>query len=124
MTQQEAARLEAALLSACAEGEPDMGPTPLDRFFDKVDGGDCWLWTGALDRGYGKFFPAGKTVRAHRWLFEQLVGPVPDGMDLDHLCRVRACVNPDHLQPVSRRVNLNRGAGTSHRRSRSQQLVG
>jgi len=91
------------------DGDADFPPgSTLDRFFTKVEVGDCWLWVGATDRGYGKFYPHRKTVRAHRWLYEQLVGPVPAGMDLDHLCRVRACVNPDHLEVVTRSVNLAR----------------
>jgi hypothetical protein len=70
----------------------------------------CWLWTGSHDRnGYGQF---NKTT-AHRWVFEKLRGPLPPGDELDHLCRVRSCVNPDHLEPVSRRENVLRGTSNA-----------
>lgn len=61
--------------------------------------------------GYGQFWANGKNRRAHRVAFELLVGPIPEGQTLDHLCRVRACVNPAHLEPVPVRENLLRGVG-------------
>lgn len=78
-----------------------------ELFFNNVDkSGDCWIWTAAIDRGgYGRY----KHKAAHRVSYELLVGPIPQGLDLDHLCRVRACVNPSHLEPVTRRENLLRG---------------
>jgi len=70
----------------------------------------CWLWIGHIQKaGYGTFAPAGRTILAHRYAYEILVGPVPLGLDLDHLCRVRRCVNPKHLEPVTRLVNVQRG---------------
>jgi hypothetical protein len=91
-------------------------PTP-DRFFEKVDAGDCWLWTGTLaGGGYGWFLADGKSTPAHRWAYEYLVGPIPDGLDIDHLCRVRRCVNPDHLEPVTRIENVRRGYSSTHQR--------
>lgn len=89
-----------------------MDARTADRFWSKVDaGGDCWLWTGAKQKsGYGKFSaPGGKTVLAHRFAYGALVGAIPQGLTLDHLCRVRRCVNPDHLEPVSAIENANRG---------------
>lgn len=82
------------------------------RFWAKVDAeGDCWVWTGALsDTGYGSFAPAGKAKSAHRFAYESLVGPIPVGLQLDHLCRNRACVNPDHLEPVSATENTRRSS--------------
>jgi hypothetical protein len=72
--------------------------------------GPCWLWTGGLDgKGYGQFGLGGKHVRAHRFAYELLVKPIPAGLDLDHLCRVITCVNPAHLEPVTRQVNRQRG---------------
>lgn len=70
----------------------------------------CWLWTGALVRGYGRVgIPATRrTMPAHRYYWERVNGPVPDGLEMDHLCRVRACVNPDHLEPVTRSENMRR----------------
>lgn len=82
----------------------------LKRFAARVVvDGDCWLWAGEIGRsGYGYFYEIKKHV-AHRWYYEQTVGPVPDGLELDHLCRVRHCVNPDHLEPVTHAENVRRG---------------
>lgn len=90
---------------------------PETRFWPKVHKTQgCWEWTGALtDQGYGSFYVRGTgayttlKVLAHRWSYESLRGPIPDGLELDHLCRNRACVNPDHLEPVTSRVNMLRG---------------
>lgn len=71
---------------------------------------DCWLWTGTMSRtGYGRVSIGGREIGAHRAVYEALVGPVPDGMQLDHLCRVTQCVNPDHLEPVTIGENIRRG---------------
>ncbi len=76
----------------------------------EIDDAGCWLWVGKVNRGgYGVTSVAGKTRSAHRVSYEWHVGPIPIGLDLDHLCRVRRCVNPDHLEPVTRRENINRG---------------
>jgi len=85
--------------------------TVIRRFFAKVDlRGACWLWTaGRYRNGYGQFYLGGKKVLPHRVLYEWTVGPIPAGLDLDHLCRVRHCVRPSHLEPVTRRENLLRG---------------
>ncbi len=70
----------------------------------------CWLWTASCFRsGYGLAWSEGKNKGAHRVVYEHLRGPVPSGLELDHLCRVRSCVNPDHLEPVTRRENVLRG---------------
>lgn len=83
------------------------------RFWEKVDKtGDCWLWTAMLNTGgYGLIRVARKMVFAHRLAFEMVRGPIPDGLFLDHLCRVRHCVNPDHLEVVTMRENVLRGIG-------------
>lgn len=70
----------------------------------------CLLWTAALDTyGYGQFKFQGRNRLAHRHAFERARGPVPEGMELDHLCRVRCCVNPRHLEAVPHRTNVARG---------------
>lgn len=70
----------------------------------------CWIWDGCRARGgYGKVSRNGKTMMAHRFVYTELFGPIPDGLQLDHLCRTRDCVNPDHLEPVTCRENLLRG---------------
>lgn len=76
----------------------------------------CWIWKLALySTGYGQFSPPGGNGRhtpAHVEMYQRKHGPVPDGLQLDHLCRVRSCCNPDHLEPVTCQVNLRRGAMT------------
>ena len=71
----------------------------------------CWVWTGAGSsvNGYGQFW-LGRLLAPHIWAYESLVGPVPDGLELDHLCRNRRCVNPEHLEAVTHQVNVLRGA--------------
>lgn len=70
----------------------------------------CWIWTAAMHRnGYGAVRWKGQLYKAHRFAFEMLRHPVPSGLDLDHLCRRRNCVNPFHLEPVTRSENLRRG---------------
>lgn len=109
----------------------------LEKLGDKFTVGDgCWIWTGAISDGYGtvgiRVGPKGarrsKTLYAHRVLYELLVGPIPDGLHLDHLdhtndptcvggseCLHRRCVRPDHLQPVTQAENNRRGSGWAKR---------
>lgn len=88
--------------------------TTAERFWSKVDKtDDCWLWTGYIKpNGYATFYPGGgrhvDKVYVHRWAYEATRGLILDGLEVDHLCNVRHCVNPAHLEAVSRRENLDR----------------
>ncbi len=112
---------------------PQVKGDPESRFWAKVnkDGpdpsedtlaarlGPCWLWSGALGGdGYGRFSVSRRTLGAHRFAYELLVGPIPEGLTIDHLCRVPRCVNPAHLEAVTVGENVLRGDGESARRAR------
>lgn len=107
--------------------QPEPCPTwvrgPYDhQRFQKVDVNPitgCWEWNGTLARdGYARTKLLGRvaSVPAHRWFYEYVIGPIPDGLPLDHLCRVRHCVNPEHLEPVTTTEN--------NRRAHAAKLVG
>jgi hypothetical protein len=91
---------------------PRTNGTFEERFWSKIV---CdlttrhWLWTGGLSHGYGIFTSGGRNLPAHRVAWELLVGPIPDGQEIDHVCRVIACVWPPHLEPVTHAVNIKRG---------------
>lgn len=87
--------------------------------------GDCWEWTGGTTRGYGVFWAGirregtARAVWAHRWAWENTVGPIPVRMQIDHLCRNPRCVNVGHLEVVTQRENILRGNGASARHARA-----
>ena len=90
--------------------------TPQERFWAKVERQTqdaCWIWMRVKSRGYGRFWHKGRWEKAHRFAYELLVGPIPEGLTIDHLCRNRACVNPAHMETVDMRTNLLRGVGPS-----------
>lgn len=111
-----------------------MEPTLSDRFWSKVDKfgpvsehspelGECWLWTASLiGGGYGQYHETrnGKhrSLYAHRVIYEALIGPIPVGLEIDHLCRVRRCVNPIHLEAVSHQENVLRGESLAAQRAK------
>lgn len=96
-------------------------PKLIERFWRKVDKSSgpngCWLWTdSASGTGYGYLGIGGRSGRrcqAHRLVYELVVGPIPEGLQIDHICRVRRCVRPDHLRVVTQRENLLAGEGVS-----------
>ena len=97
-----------------------------ERFWSKVQAprspGGCWLWTAAVEHGgYGRYWSDGSTKSAHRVAYETLVGVVPDSLQLDHRCRVRNCVNPAHLEPVTGRENTLRGISSPAQYARRTQ---
>ena len=86
--------------------------------------GSCWEWQGGLDHGgYGKFHHRRATYRVHRLAYLAIVGSIPDGLVLDHLCRNRSCCNPTHLEPVTNRVNIMRGETIAAQRAAQTHCV-
>lgn len=95
---------------------------PAERALARIDTTDtdaCWLWPGSKDaHGYGRVSSPGKhgaPLLVHRVLYEWMVGPIPDGMELHHTCRVPSCCNPAHMEPVTHAENIRRGAGNGNR---------
>ncbi len=98
------------------------------RFWQKVEIGEgCWPWIGAVSKcGYGNFKLAGadgKQVKAHRKVYEDLVGPIPEGLHIDHLCRNPRCVRPDHLEPVTCQTNILRGHSWQARHAAKERCI-
>lgn len=96
--------------------------TEADRFWPKVDrSGECWVWTACLNsRGYGVISIEGRRQLAHRVSFTWAKGPIADGLQVDHLCNVRRCVNPDHLEAVTAHVNVQRSYDRARDRQRAE----
>lgn len=89
-----------------------LPPTPFfETVLQRITKTDsCWLWQGALSRGgYGRVQVNGKGIPVHRYVYAAMKGPIAPDLHLDHLCRIRHCVNPEHLEPVSGHENWSRG---------------
>lgn len=95
------------------------------RFMNKVKVTDgCWYWLGWKSAaGYGHFRFLGKDRLAHRFAYEHFKGPIPDGLELDHLCQNPQCVNPEHLEAVTHQENLQRGNTFQARNARKKYCV-
>ena len=101
----------------------NLDPRPLQERFESYvspePNSGCWLWIGgATGSGYGAFWSDGKTLLSHRVSYEIHKGKIPDELELDHLCRNRICVNPDHLEPVTDKQNVLRGISCSAENAR------
>lgn len=104
-----AARHRARQPKPSPKGRPAR-PSPEERFWTFVNKTEsCWLWTGGVFKsgGYGAFRAETSTVRAHRWLYERSIGPIPPGYYLCHTCDTPRCVNPDHLIPGTQQDNMD-----------------
>lgn len=101
------------VINRASNGQFAKAPDLLDRFWSKVDkSGDCWEWTNVKNnKGYGRFCLQGKLLMSHRVSYEIIVGKIPDGLELDHLCRNPGCVNPKHLEAVTHKENMRRARG-------------
>jgi HNH endonuclease len=94
-------------------------PNSPESFYSKVRiSAGCWQWLAGGDGRYGHKWNGKRTVAAHRFSYERFFGPIPDGLTLDHLCRVTSCVNPSHLEPVDEKTNILRGFGLAGVNSR------
>lgn len=113
---------DAGAATLAATNRPSAADALPEAFLSKVRllPTGCLEWTaGTCNTGYGRY---GRRSRAHRFAYERLVGAVPDGMELDHLCRNRRCVRPDHLQPVTHTENIRRGAVTKLNREQAEAI--
>lgn len=106
------------------EDRPPLPPRPsaLERFLPKITESEsgCWLWTASLTKaGYGLFSVKHKKIYAHRWSYEHFVGPISEGLTIDHLCRNTACANPEHLEAVTMGENVRRGTAGLHQAAKT-----
>ncbi len=123
--------LAAATAPWTGGGRPPERPekmivTRTERFQTKfdVDKSGCWLWSGAkIPEGYGQFWNGTKVVRAHRWSYEHYREKIPSHLELDHLCRISSCVNPDHLEAVTHQENILRGDAPAAKQARRSHCI-
>lgn len=85
---------------------------------------ECWVWDGYVgENGYGRVYIPPRTPITHRVAYTLLVGPIPTGLTIDHLCRNRACINPAHMEPVTQKVNTLRGIGPTAKNTRKTHCI-
>lgn len=103
-----------------------MSPEIQNRIYNNISPepmSGCWLWTSNISKaGYARLSVNNRRQYVHRLSYEEFVGPIPDGLQIDHLCRVRCCVNPDHLEPVTHLENIRRGVWIDACRERSKRI--
>ncbi len=104
---------------------PGLGSLPM-RIVEKIsiESNGCWIWTGYLNDGYGRPMLLAKRKYLHRVTYEALNGLIPDGLELDHLCRVKKCCNPEHLEAVTHLENVRRGIAGARKKAQTHCLRG
>ena len=97
----------------------------IDNSVERIPFSGCWIWLRTIRRGneYGRVSISGRTLSAHRWVYEVIRGRIPNGLELDHICKVRCCVNPDHLEPVTHKENTLRGIGPTSQNAKKTHCV-
>lgn len=91
---------------------PRKRQAPIERFERSImpePNSGCWLWVANINSRYPRFWDGDQVVKGHRWSYEHFIGPIRDGLQIDHLCCQKLCVNPAHLEPVTCRENVQRG---------------
>lgn len=97
---------------AIPKGKPGLPIIERIKLGSRTDNAGCWIWQRSkYGNGYGGITVAGRRRLVHRVSYEAFIGPIPAGLTIDHLCGVRACVNPEHMEPVTQGVNSKRGGG-------------
>ena len=107
--------LRSRCIDCLTTGNPN-GPlpiSPLERY--EIDSNGCWIWTGAIHKsGYGQIKWKGKSTVAHRVMYTIFKGEIPKGLVIDHLCNIKKCVNPEHLEAVTTSENTQRAWNRNH----------